>query len=173
MRTSEPSALEATDAKERSRAHNPDVVTRWDDIGVELRHTPPNRDVPSPHRDATCEVSAHHGVDAVCPDQEIAAPRSGAVKKGGRPPVVVHNSGAGLAEPDRLAAHRIGEQAFCFSRIAQARAPRAFHAVGEARAYVRARTRSARGASASDFGGRAEAHAAIPVGVDRLPHRHR
>jgi ParB family chromosome partitioning protein len=33
--------------------------------------------------------------------------------------------------------------------------------------------RSARAASASDLGGRAEAHAAIPVGVDRLPHRHR
>jgi hypothetical protein len=25
----------------------------------------------------------------------------------------------------------------------------------------------------SDFGARAEAHAALPVGVDRLPHRHR
>ena len=54
------------------------------------------------------------------------------------------------------------------SRIAQAEAPRASHAVGEARACARARTKSACGACVSDFGGGAEAHAALPVGVDRL-----
>jgi hypothetical protein len=43
----------------------------------------------------------------------------------------------------------------------------------KARTAVAGELPLARGASTSDFGGRAEAHAAIPVGVDRLPHRHR